>query len=245
LVLNNHSVCVWNRRGVIVARQPAALGTPGAPGAPAPADTAGACETQAASGPPGTVAGPADPFLEEFENLVELIRDFRHLTDRNSTAKENLKLIEECDELTNRMVGVMRRLAQPENLVLRRFFEAGRRREMLDMLRAVHHAAASRDVSRKQHRSLHEIMNLQRIMHVIEYFVVAAYFAEMYHLVIQQPHGQAEGRGINWGVILSSAVGFLLVFLVSCFVTRGHSISLWCCERIRRFCRGVREETEP
>jgi hypothetical protein len=133
-----------------------------------------------------------------FIRLVQLTSDVREFTvsrQTSTTGSRNSAALQVGSDLLRRMADMKRELALPDNRTLRRFFDASR---LSEVLRTVSDINAAQHL----HGNMQEVTHVQKIIHLIEYLVGAAYSAELWALLSGHKHGDS-----SLGVLVASLVG--------------------------------------
>ncbi len=190
------------------------------------------------------VAEGVRQLCQELSGLATAIDDLSH---RRGDADE---LLVEGDELVRRVVHVKHELTLPENHLVRRFFESIRLDELLHSLRDINTAAAQRaaaasnrkhlehqqEIAARLQKNVERITAIQRIVHAIEYLVVAYYGVMLWgHLF---PH---YDEGLILLIPIALAIG--LVVLINHSVER-HWVE-WAVFRRSRLARRLMQLFRP
>ncbi len=193
LIRKANWVGIWSRQGIVIATK------------------AGASQQ----------AQQVQELCRELSAVATAIEDLSH---RSGEADE---LLVEGDELMRRVIHIKHELTLPENNLVRRFFEAIRLDELLHSLRDINSAAAQcaaaasnrehlkhqQEIAGKLQKNVERITAIQRIVHAIEYLVVAYYGVMLWgHLF---PH---YDEGLILLVPIALAIG--LVVLINHSVER-------------------------
>lgn len=136
----------------------------------------------------------------QLRELAETIRDFEQLVNSADPKSSDREAGEETEHLMRRIVALKRQFMQPDNRILQRFFEACGLEKLLETLRDVNGA-----------RNLHKVTSVQRVIHVIEYIIVAYYVAEAWHIFHPLPEANGHLGRWNYGVAWAFLAGIVIV----------------------------------
>jgi hypothetical protein len=164
-------------------------------------------------------AEQADRVQQLCQELSSVATAIDELSRRSSGAEE---LLVEGDELLRRVVRIKFQLTVPENHLVRRFFEAIRLDEVLQMLRDINAAATQRaeaesnrkhlahqqEIATKLQNNLERITAIQRIVHAIEYLIVPYYAVMLWGHFLPE---YAEG----WILLVPAALSIGLIAVVN------------------------------
>ncbi len=156
----------------------------------------------------------AEHLQQQFREMANVIRDFETLVAGSTDDSASDELVDTGERLVRRVVNLKRGFSEPDGQVVRQFFEASGLEETLELLRDVNSGVRDRTQSVKLSHNLETVTSVQRVIHLIEYVVVATYFAEFWHLfapahVASGEHGAEPGW--NWGVLVASLLGLFTV----------------------------------
>jgi hypothetical protein len=133
------------------------------------------------------------------------------------TKAEEPELMAEGERLTRQVVELRRRLARPEMRPLGRFFEASGLANVVETLRDINSTSAAQSQLERTEEHLHEISRVQKVVHVVEYALVATYMAELAHLIWPSKHEgeHAEHAIVSWPMVVAAFCGLALVEVVN------------------------------
>jgi|GEM_PF-1651650 len=142
-------------------------------------------------------------YASQMSKLAELACGIDALLQTSSPQHVHEADVREGETLIRRVAQLKRDFAQPQARPLQRFLEASRLDEVLGMVRDVNTAQAFAN-------NISSIVRVQRMMHLVEFFLVSVYAVELFHALAEG--FDLHGQGIGWTTFVVAVVSGVLLF---------------------------------
>ncbi len=171
---------------------------------------------------------------EKFKHLISLAREVSEVVRLDPSKGGGREIVSRCQRLMPELARMSHALIEPELELLRGFFESSHLDSVLDSLHQAHSAVHEMEMAGNMTENIKTVAEVQKVIHLIEYMVGAAYVAELWHLMAGP--SLASHDGYHLSILLFAGVGVVLVEVMN-FVAVGRSPAL---SLLKRMWKAVR-----
>ncbi|HEY2840694.1 MAG TPA: hypothetical protein VGJ26_16175 [Pirellulales bacterium] len=157
---------------------------------------------------------------ELMRDIANGAHDILKLSQRKNTSESQEGILEKGSNLMRQMVAIQFKLALPNGRLLQQFFEANGLVRCLDTLHEINRTSYAQELTKKVGENLAHVTATQKVVHLIEFILVAYYVAGMW----EHFYGESSTKEVNesvhyhWGFLVAALCGVVVVEILNAIV---------------------------